>query len=110
MNNKEYIVVREDVPDYFVPVICAHASLIGHLAWHALPCYQNWLANSFRKVVVQVPSWDFLELKEMSISKRVVTESGLGGKEVAIVVCPGIVLPDKFKQYKLWKPGVDIRS
>jgi len=101
---KEYILIKENVPPYFVPVICAHASLIAHLEWHAVPYYQYWLAHSFRKAVCSISEEDFEKVRFWPIAKRIVTESALGGKDVAIVLAPTKELPEEVRKFALWKP------
>ena len=108
--NKEYILIKEGTPDEFVPAICAHAALIGHLQWHAIPAYQFWLMNSFKKVVCKINTEEFNSIKDMNLNIKVVTESALQGKEVAIVVMPNISLPKEFKQFKLWKSNLDLNQ
>lgn len=109
---KLYILVLDDVPDNFVPVITAHASLIAHLKWdtkeEAYPSkpnfdYQKWLETSFRKCVVSVNQKEFSKAKTFE-NVEIITESALEGREVALVLCPREEFPKAVKFYKLWKP------
>ena len=100
--SKMYILVRESVPDSFVPVIAAHASLIAYLAWEDTDAMREWKDNSFRKVVVSVSDKKFESFKSPGES-RTVTESALGGIEVALVFHP-LANDERLKKLPLWKP------
>lgn len=105
MNLKMYILILDDVPDNFAPVVAAHASLIGHLNWYNVrESYDEWLATSFRKCVVKVNQKEFDKAKKFNDS-FVSTEAGLDGGEVAIVLCPREDYPKPVKFYRLWKPN-----
>lgn len=101
---KEYIVIRSTVPGNFVPVIAAHASLIGHLTWSYDSFYQDWLKNHFKKVVCLARNekefWDVCELEY----SHQLTESNLNNQIVAVVLKPRLEWPEVVKKLKLWKP------
>lgn len=106
---KLYILVKDSVPDKFVPVICAHASLMAHLRWdpsiasgHNLD-YTHWLQKSFKKVVCKVSDKEFEHASTFD-PQFVVTESALQNQEVARVLCPREEWPKALKFYKLWEP------
>ena len=100
---KEYIVIRDDVPDEFVPVICAHASLIAHLNFSGNEQYDEWIKASFKKAVVCANQKEWSKALE-SLDYKVITESALGGREVAAVFCPRESWANVFKFMRLWKP------
>lgn len=98
-----YILIKDDVPDHMVPVISAHVSLGTYLEFQHLTDMQDWLKNSFRKVVVKVNQKEFDNMKNSEYNRRVFTESALDGMEVAIGCVP-TEQEKPFKFYKLWKP------
>jgi hypothetical protein len=59
---KMYLVVHENFPRYMTPTLTAHSTLGAHLAFSGKPDYENWLKNSFRKVVVLATSEQFDEI------------------------------------------------
>lgn len=100
-----YILVLDSIPNNFVPVICAHSSLSAHLKWNNNnKKYNEWLKDSYKKCVVSVNQKEFDKAKTFD-DVIVQTEAGLGGIEVAIVLCPR----DKENYhkavnfYKLWQ-------
>jgi hypothetical protein len=50
---KLYIAVLDEVPDYMVPTLVAHAVLSAHLIFVDKPSYQEWITG-FKKCVVRV--------------------------------------------------------
>jgi hypothetical protein len=103
MKLKMYILIKEDTPDDLVPVIAAHTSLATYLAWKDDERMKEWFEGIFYKVVCSVNQKEFDNAK--AFEKRVIiTESALGGREVAIGVCPTDA-EKPFKYYKLWKAG-----
>lgn len=103
---KMYILILDDVPDSFAPVVAAHASLMGHLEWNEKnKGYDAWLTNSFKKCIVRVSKGEFEKAKSFEDS-LVVRENNLA-REVAIVLCPRQDYPKGVKFYKLWKPKCD---
>lgn len=100
---KMYICVRDFVPDEFVPVICAHSSLIAHIAFSSKDEYKEWFEKSFAKAVVCVNDKEWDKLMD-DHDFKVVTESALDNKIVAAVFCPRQEWPKVLKFAKLWKP------
>lgn len=101
---KMYILIAEDVPDKFAPVIAAHASLAAYLKWENDDLMVDWLENSFRKVVCRVNKKEFENMKTRN-DALVMTESALEGREVAIVCLP-TKATSPFGFFKLWKPVI----
>lgn len=103
-NMKMYIFVKDSVPDNFVPVCVAHASLSVHLKFsQSNPSYLDWLNNSFKKVVCGVSENNFNQLKGL-YDYVVLTESNLDNNETVIAFRPFKSDPNIFKMFKLWKP------
>jgi hypothetical protein len=102
-NLKMYILIKDDVPDNFVPVIAAHTALGTYLVFEYDIDMVVWKKFSFKKVVCTVNQKEFDNIKKSEYKHKVFTESALGGREVAIGVFPTEdVKPFKF--FKLWKP------
>ena len=99
-----YILVLDNVPDEFVPVITAHASLACYLRNSDNPHMIDWLENSFKKCIVKVNQKEFNKAKEFE-GCTVMTESALDGQEVAIALTPRPHedWPKPVRFYKLWK-------
>jgi len=108
---KMYIFVKQSLPSHKM-IAVAHGVLMSHRRFHyvasereytskteAEAYYYEWLNYSFRKVVCEVTDEEFEELKSYE-DKVIVTESGLGGMECAIVFCPRPVWPPHFKKFK----------
>lgn len=100
---KMYICILDTVPDNFVPVIAAHASLALYLKFGNLSLMDEWLATSFKKCVVSVNQKEFDAAKNFE-HNVVLTESALGGSEVCVALTPRKEWPKAVKFYKLWKP------
>jgi len=124
--SKMYILVKDSVPPGIAAVAIAHASLGGYLhfveaelsAWGGdrdrnVACglrthTQQWADESFRKVVCSVTDEQFDEAKTygvIGIDFRVMTESALGGAEVAIVFRPRDDWEPFFRSLPLWGNG-----
>lgn len=99
--NKMYILVRESVDQNKAIVSVAHASLACHLKFSEDEEYQEWLNNSFKKVVCLVNDKEFEKAKTFD-DNIVVTESTLGNEEMCIVFKPRSKWPKPFKFYKLY--------
>lgn len=100
---KMYILIKDNIPRGLSITAAAHASLSLFLKYQETEEIADWLRNSFRKVVCQVNEQEFQEAKAMDISKVILTESALDGKETAIAFLPLEEFPPQFKYYPLWK-------
>jgi peptidyl-tRNA hydrolase len=99
---KMYILVRDDVPLGFAMVAVAHASLAGYLKFHDSPEVQAWLAGPFFKAVCKANDKEFENAKKVP-DHVVMTESALGGREVAIAFKPREEWPKMFRFLRLYR-------
>jgi peptidyl-tRNA hydrolase len=97
-----YILVRESVPTGFAILAAAHASLAAYLRFHDSPEVAAWLSGPFHKVICKVNDEDFERAKTFE-DWVVLTESALGGQEVAIAFKPRDEWPKAFKFFKLYR-------
>lgn len=116
---KLYIAVLDQVPDHMVPVLVAHAVLGAHLKWYgyhwegytgesleARNNYNDWLRDSFRKVVLKVNKKEFEKIKLLENVYLAHENSTLGGEKSCVVVCPRDgIYPNVIKFAKMWKPN-----
>jgi hypothetical protein len=112
MASKMYILVKESVDLGHAILAAAHASLGGYLTFIEAEknvdgegTTEDWVHNSFRKVVVKVTDVEFEKAKTYGAAGkdfRVMTESGLGGMEVAIVFRPRDEWPGFFRSLRLY--------
>ena len=98
---KMYVLVKRSLPSHKCIGI-AHGVLMAHLKYQDAPSYKDWLKNSFRKVICEVSDEQFEAAKKVP-QNVVVTESGLGGIEVALVFSPREVWPREFRYFSLMK-------
>ncbi|MFN5318975.1 MAG: hypothetical protein ACK5CY_09045 [Bacteroidia bacterium] len=84
---KMYILIKDTVPNKFVPVIAAHASLACFRKFEAEPKMQTRITASFKKVVCKVSSEEF-EKAKIQEKCQVLTESALNNEELCLVFCP----------------------
>jgi hypothetical protein len=97
-----YILIRVSVPSGFAVLAAAHASLACFLKFKDVPEVAEWLAGSFYKAVCKVSDEEFERAKEAP-DHVVLTESALGGEEVAIAFKPRGEYPKAFRFFKLFK-------
>ncbi|MEI2433384.1 hypothetical protein RDV84_01660 [Lysobacter yananisis] len=99
---KMYILVRDDVPLGFAMVAVAHASLAAYLKFRDAPETAQWLDGPFFKAVCKANAREFENAKAVE-DHVVLTESALGGREVAIAFRPREEWPKMFKFLRLYK-------
>ena len=97
-----YILIRESVPVGFALVAAAHASLAAYLKFRDAPEVAEWLAGPFSKTVCKVTDEEFERAKEVA-DHVVLTESALGGQEVAMAFKPRPEYPKQFRFLRLYK-------
>jgi peptidyl-tRNA hydrolase len=84
---KMYILIRDDVPLGYAMVAVAHASLACYLRFRDDPEVKQWLDGPFYKVVCKANAKEFARAKN-DPGAVVLTESALGGDEVAVALKP----------------------
>lgn len=99
---KMYILIKENVPLKFVPVICAHASLSAYLLNQSDELVKEWLYYSFKKVICSVSEEEFNKCKIDLHRSEIITESALDNNEVALVLLPRKEWPSYVKKFKLF--------
>ena len=100
-HSKMYILVKKSLPSHKV-VAVAHGVLMCYLKYKDKPEVQEWLKNSFRKVICEITDKEF-EAAKCEANCVIVTEQGLKGMEVALAFKPRIDWPEEFKYYSLMK-------
>ncbi len=99
---KMYILVKDTIPQKFVPVITAHASLACYLQYQNDDDMQKWIKGVFKKVVCSVNEKEFENAKR-EIKNVVLTESALDNQEVCLAFCPRENYPKTFQYFTMWK-------
>lgn len=114
-----YMAIRDDVPDYMVPVVTAHASLGAHLHFTKIEAslqdvnmYSTWLNESYRKVVVKVNKKRFDKIANLDteFTKNYGIYSGNENKTLNGEICCLVLiaqhgnLPNELLSAKLWSP------
>lgn len=80
----------------------AHASLAAYLRYRDSPEVVAWLSGPFSKVICKVSDEEFERAKTFEDSV-VLTESALGGQEVALAFKPREEWPKAFKFFRLYR-------
>jgi peptidyl-tRNA hydrolase len=99
---KMYILVRDSLALGNAVVAVAHASLACYLKYRETPEVAEWLGGPFRKVVCKVTDEEFARAKETA-DHVVLTESSLGGAEVALAFKPRAVWDKSFQYFRLYR-------
>lgn len=99
---KMYILIRESLPLGNAIVAAAHASLACYLRYRDDPDVAEWLAGPFRKVVCRVSDDEFERARGFE-HHVVLTESSLGGAEVAIAFKPRASWDKAFQFFRLYR-------
>lgn len=111
---KLYIAVLDKFPDYMVPTLVAHSVLAAHLQFSRayildeigpFKQYVDWLADSFRKVVVKVNQKEFDKISALDNVYLGHENNTLEGAKSCAVVCPRTEYPNVIKFAKLWHPS-----
>lgn len=100
-----YIAVLDEFPDFMVPTLVAHSVIAAHLKFQSDIVYQDWLMNSFRKVVLRVNQKEFDKIAALDYVYLGHENKTLDGKKSCAVVCPlDGETPNVLKYAKMWKP------
>ncbi len=104
---KMYILILDNVPAGYAPVVAAHASLACWLEFSELQetrdIIQDWRFYSFKKVVCKIEETDLKKFVDLP-HYTVITESKLDDRTTALAFCPREEWPQVFKYLPLWKP------
>ena len=103
--SKLYIAVLDAVPDFMVPTLVAHSILNAHIKFSDNPVYQEWLVNSYRKVVLRVNEKEFQKISQMECHLGH-ENTTLGGHPSCAIPLPVMSdnIPNVLKFAKTWKP------
>ena len=99
---KMYILIRESVPPGFAVLAAAHASLAAYLKFKDSPEGAEWLSGPFYKAVCRGSDEEFERAKAFE-DAVVLTESALGGQEVALAFKPRHEWPKAFRFFRLYR-------
>ncbi len=103
---KMYIAVLDEAPDYMVPTLVAHSVINAHLKFQGEVGYEDWLANSYRKVTLRVNRKEYDKIKDSLQHWEGHENTICEGKGSCLVVDPveSDAIPNVLKFAKLWKP------
>lgn len=103
---KLYIAVLDEVPDFIVPTLVAHAMLGAHLNYQNIDGYKKWLFTSFKKCVVRVNRKEFDKIAAIEGTYLGHENKTLDGIKSCAIPIPveDDKLPNVLKFAKLWKP------
>lgn len=106
MTSKMYIAVLDLCPDFMVPTLVAHSVINAHRFFEDEPVYQDWLQNSFKKVVLRVNSKEFAKIQTTLLCWNGWENTTLNGEPSCLVVMPvqSDKVPNVLKFAKLWAP------
>ena len=103
--SKVYISVLDEVPDYIVPTLVAHAILGYHLS-NSSEEYSDWLAKSFRKVTLKVNRKEFDKIALLPTTGLFHENKTLEGIKSCAVTLVNEEVPNVLKFAKMWKPVI----
>ena len=97
-----YILLKDSLPEGFAVLAAAHASLACYLKFQEDAAMQEWVSETFYKVICKVNDKEFEKAKSFE-DGVVLTESALENQEVAIAFKPRTEWPKAFRFYRLYK-------
>ena len=106
---KMYIAVLDDFPDFMTPTLVAHAVLGYHRSvkdftgdyWEL---YNNWLKDSFKKVVLRVNQKEFDKIAALPNVGLFHENKTLDGKKSCAVIVVDNDVPSVLQFTKMWSP------
>lgn len=109
---KMYIAVLDEVPDFIVPTLVAHAVLGYHVnqeynkdSSKESVLYYSWLEESFKKCVVKANQKEFDKISALNDVGLFHENKTLGGKKSCAIIVVDENIPNVLKFAKLWKPS-----
>lgn len=110
-NDKLYICVLDEFPDYMTPTLVAHATLRHHIynphRFDVDDRYASWLNESFKKCVVRVNRKEFNNIHKLPNVVESWENNTLNGEVSCLTVIANTNEHNVLKFSKLWKPKVD---
>lgn len=108
-DDKLYICILDEFPDYMTPTLVGHAVLRHHLNMEfKFPAdrdrYENWLKNSFKKCVVRVNRKEFDKIMMIEGCVESWENNTLCGEVSCLTVVANTEEHNVLKFAKLWKP------
>ena len=104
---KAYILIKESIDTGHAILASAHSGAAILTTWGSDVDTQLWVKNSFKKVVCKVSDEEFEKFRcignDGHFDYRVMTESGLGNIEVALVFKPQEKFCKAFYFLRLYK-------
>ena len=103
---KMYIAVLDEVPDFMVPTLVAHSVLSAHMFFEQKSQYQEWLADSYKKVVLRVNRKEFGKISDLNTFLGY-ENTTLDAEKSCAVVMPMCDedRPNVLKFASMWKPS-----
>ena len=113
LEDKLYICVLDEFPDYMTPTLVSHAVLRHHLAevfdeTNDIYRYQRWLDDSFKKCVVRVNRKEFEKIKLLPNVIQSWENNTLNGEVSCLTIVANKEEHKVLKFTKLWKPLEEI--
>jgi hypothetical protein len=105
---KMYIAVLDEVPNFIVPTLVAHAVISAHIKFHGeFDRYDEWLNTSYKKCVVKVNQKEFDKIAALPHTYLGHENKTLEGKKSCAIAlpCRNEELPNVLKFAKLWQPN-----
>lgn len=116
MQDKLYICVLDEFPDYMTPTLVGHAVLRHHLAFTkrieihygtiAVARYEAWLKDSFKKCAVRVNRKEFEKIRKLFGTVESWENNTLNGEVSCVTLVASTNEHNVLKFAKLWKPEV----
>lgn len=109
-DDKLYICILDEFPDYMTPTLVGHAVLRHHLNImnyfedDIRTRYDNWLKYSFKKCVVRVNRKEFDKIMMIDGCIETWENNTLGGEVSCLTVVANTEEHNVLKFAKLWKP------
>lgn len=106
MEDKLYICIREDYPDYMTPTLVGHAVLRHHLKMIGDNSrYNKWLIKSWKKCVVKVNAKEFAKIAELPDTVKTSESTTLNGEVSCVTIIATKDEHNVLSFAKLWKPS-----
>lgn len=108
MEDKLYICVREDFPDFMTPTLVAHAVLRHHvIRLEKDKRYQDWILNSFKKCVIRVNKKEFNKIRQLPNTVESWENNTFNGDVSCVTIVAHKDEYNVLKFAKLWEPKND---